>query len=388
MKRLFCILLLLALLLTIPANAASANNSYVINGVTVRHTSVPFPGKSQCWLYASRMYTLIWGRSFNSLFEGTAEAGYNMLRGLPDEYLTFTEEHLKAYITHAELGACIRICDKQYLHAMDDWGHSLILVQKDENGFTTFDSLNTSTRERYWTWTEFYQAWSSNYLNTASRYAYIKYIKWPYAPAITLDEAFPPPTVCDSETCTGKLFNDMPAVTNWAHEGIDYVVDAGLFNGTSKTTFTPAGAMTRAMMVTILWRLEGSPAPSSVNAFEDIAENKYYTDAVTWANEVGLVNGVSETRFKPNGNITREQMATLLFRYTQFRGIETDARSALTDFPDGDKTASYAKEGLSWAVAVSLVQGSAVNGVDYLLPQSVCTRAQVSTLIMRYLETL
>ena len=388
--------LLLALVLVFGlcgAVTAEAASTYVINGNSVRYNSVPWPGKNECWKYANSIYKLIWGKNFDSTFTGSASPGHNMLRNLPDEKLIFTEENLKTYISQAQLGAVIRICDAKYLHALDGWGHSLILVQKDAKGFTTFDSISSGTRERYWTWNEFYRTWSSRYANYGSRYAYIKYIKWPNAPAFNPGGTSAPsaPTVdriCSNPGCAGTVFADMPAESHWAHKGVDFVYKAGLYSGTSKTTFAPQMTMDRAMLVTVLWRYQGKPTSSGINPFMDVPAGAYYTDAVLWANEAGLIEGIGDGLFDPTGSITREQLGTLFYRFAAFEGADTSARTSIDGFPDRGSVSDYAVTGLQWAVATNLIQGSVVNGVNHLHPLNNTTREQVATILLRFVQWL
>ena len=146
---------------------------YRINGVNVRNSD--FPSEHyQCWTYANNMYAKIWGHNFLNVFNDSE----NMLRNLPDEELTLTPEHLKAYVSAASAGAVLRICDAPYLHADDGWGHSQIIISHDENGFTVFEGGLAQwphRREAYYTWNGYcYSGWPG-------KYHYIKYIKWPGA---------------------------------------------------------------------------------------------------------------------------------------------------------------------------------------------------------------
>ncbi len=125
---------------------------------------------------------------------------------------------------------------------------------------------------------------------------------------------------CDGGAqCPGRGFIDMPGPRDWSHEGIDYAVSHGLFVGTSNTTFSPTGEMTRAMLVSVLWRMEGEPAHTDRNPFTDIGK-AWYTDGVLWAAEHDIVSGVGDGRFDPNGYVTREQIAAILMRYQQSIG--------------------------------------------------------------------
>jgi hypothetical protein len=185
--------------------------------------------------------------------------------------------------------------------------------------------------------------------------------------------------------CVALHFTDMPKLSNWAHAGLDFAIENGLFNGTSDTTISPDVAMSRAMLVTVLWRAEGSPSGGK-NPFSDVPAGKYYTGAVAWANENNIVNGVGDGKFNPDGNITREQMATILFRYAAYKGINTEARTDLSTFPDAGKVSGWAANAMQWAIAEGLITGSANNGVSYIEPQGNATRAQVATVLMRYMQ--
>ncbi len=183
-KLLPTVCLMVLLLMGIFSIPVHAENTYVINGKQIRLSDFSWPGPGRCWTFANSVYEAIWGVEFDSTFTGTAAKGHNMLRNLPDSELTFTKEHLVAYVSEAPLGSVIRISNSTYLHSTDgDGGHSVVIVQKDSNGFTTFESWNAGKQEIYWTWDSFYQNNSSHYSTSGSRYPYIKYIKWPNAPA-------------------------------------------------------------------------------------------------------------------------------------------------------------------------------------------------------------
>lgn len=189
-------------------------------------------------------------------------------------------------------------------------------------------------------------------------------------------------TYLDS-ACPSAQFTDAPAVGNWAHAGVDFAVSRGLFNGVSDTLFDPSGDTTRAMLVTVLWRYAGKPQEGS-NVFSDVPAGKWYEAAIAWANAKGVVNGVGNGKFDPMGCITRQQMATILYRYTAAQGIDTSARTSLNDFPDHGDVSGYAYEAMQWAVAEGLINGSGGN----LLPNGNATRAQVATILMRYITKI
>ena len=184
--------------------------------------------------------------------------------------------------------------------------------------------------------------------------------------------------------CPSTSFADVAPYGNWAHEGIDFALEQGLFRGVSDTLFAPDRAMTRAMLVTVLWRKAGSPKAGPCD-FTDVEPGQWYTEAVAWANANGIVNGVGDNRFEPMTEITREQLATLLYRYS---GAETSGtEELLTQFPDGTTVSSYARTALSWAVSRGLINGVQTEGISYLRPQGTATRAQTATILHRWLNT-
>ena len=177
-------------------------------------------------------------------------------------------------------------------------------------------------------------------------------------------------------------FTDV-AETDWFHDAVRYVYDNGLMDGVGDGQFAPNATTTRAQLVTILYRLAGEPAVSGDAAFTDVESGQWYTDAVAWAAEKGVVNGISETEFSPAGDLTREQLATILYRYAESMGYDVSASADLSGFPDADQIQSYATQALSWAVAEGLLQGFED---DTLQPQSTATRAQIATILMRFCE--
>ncbi|MBE6927276.1 MAG: hypothetical protein E7467_02085 [Ruminococcaceae bacterium] len=188
---------------------------------------------------------------------------------------------------------------------------------------------------------------------------------------------------CDGgASCPSAKFKDVQA-SDWFHEYVDFAVTNGLFGGMSANTFEPNTAMTRAMLVTVLWRYAGKPLEGT-NTFSDVPNGQWYTDAVAWAAHNGIVGGVGNNKFDPNGNITREQMAAILYRYANSNGIDTSARADLSNFPDGNRVSAYANEAICWAVAEGLINGSD----GKLLPQGNATRAQVAAILMRFIENV
>ena len=191
-------------------------------------------------------------------------------------------------------------------------------------------------------------------------------------------------TRIEVEFTNGKLpFTDVRE-SDWFYEDVAFAYENGLFAGTSDTTFSPNASMTRAMLVTVLYRLEGQPAVNGRSGFSDVQYNGYYEDAVTWAADNGIVNGTSTTMFSPNANVTREQMAAILYRYAQYKKYNTAASSGLNGFTDHASVSGYAAASLEWAVAEKLVNGSA----GKLMPTGNATRAQVAAILHRFVENV
>ena len=182
----------------------------------------------------------------------------------------------------------------------------------------------------------------------------------------------------------GKLpFTDVRE-SDWFYDDVVFAYENGLFSGTSDTTFSPNTSMTRAMLVTVLYRLEGQPAVNGRSGFSDVQYNGYYEDAVTWAADNGIVNGISTSTFSPNANVTREQMAAILYRYAQYKKYNTAASSSLNSFSDHTSVSGYAVMPLQWAVAEKLINGSA----GKLMPTGNATRAQVAAILHRFVTNV
>ena len=180
-------------------------------------------------------------------------------------------------------------------------------------------------------------------------------------------------------------FTDVPA-GSWYYGAAAYAYNNGLFAGTTDTTFAPDMTMTRAMLVSVLWRLAGEPAPKGTNTFDDVPNGTWYTDAVTWAAENGVVAGIGNGRFDPDGSVTREQTAVILFNYAQSKGYDVSARADLSVFPDAGSVSGWAQDALAWANASGLISG-AVRGTQTILnPQGSASRAQVAMILMGYVE--
>ena len=177
-------------------------------------------------------------------------------------------------------------------------------------------------------------------------------------------------------------FTDV-AESDWFHDAVRYVYDNGLMDGVGDNQFAPNATTTRAQLVTILYRLAGEPDVSGDVGFTDVEPGLWYSNAVAWAAANGIVNGISATEFSPAGDLTREQLATILLRYAESAGYDVSASADLSGFPDAGDIQSYATQALSWAVTEGLLQGFED---DSLQPQSTATRAQIATILMRFCE--
>lgn len=178
-------------------------------------------------------------------------------------------------------------------------------------------------------------------------------------------------------------FTDVPR-TEWYYEAVSYVATEGLMNGVSATQFNPNGTASRAQIVTILWRLAGEPS-ALTGAFTDVPAGEYYSTAVAWASRQGIVTGVGNNRFEPNSNITREQLAVILYRYAQDAGYSTTASGSITGYYDYARVNGYARTALQWAVGTGLITGTSSTTLS---PQDTATRAQVATILMRFCENI
>ena len=187
----------------------------------------------------------------------------------------------------------------------------------------------------------------------------------------------------DHTNCPSAPFKDVD--TNaWYHTSIDYAVEKSLMNGVSADSFDPNGTLTRAMLVAILYRLEGSPDFNNTNSFGDVKASDWFANAVLWANANGVVSGYDNGNFGPNDPITREQMASILYRYEKLKGGGfTGAWSFRLEFDDIDKLSSWADEAMHWCVMNNLISGVGGNTLD---PKGNATRAQVASIIMRFIE--
>lgn len=187
--------------------------------------------------------------------------------------------------------------------------------------------------------------------------------------------------------CPSFRFRDVPAPSNWAHEGIDYCVRHGLMSGFDATTFSPDTVSTRAQIVMILYNLSGDTTDYSKYyvPFTDVMPGTWYYNAVAWGYDKDIVAGMTPTTFAPDGLITREQMAVLLYGYTEkYAPAYLGGAASLNGFPDAASVSNWAYAAMSWAVGNGLISGIASNGADYLAPSGGATRAQIAAIMMRY----
>ena len=170
--------------------------------------------------------------------------------------------------------------------------------------------------------------------------------------------------------------------TDWFRDAVQYVYDNGLMDGVGDSLFAPNSETTRAQLVTILYRLAGQPAVSGDLPFTDVESGTWYTDAVLWAAQNGIVNGVNDTEFAPGDEITRQQLVTILYRYAEAKGYDVSASADLSGYPDAGQVQDYAQPAMAWAVAEGIVEGMDGN----LNPAGNASRAQIATILMRFCE--
>ena len=195
------------------------------------------------------------------------------------------------------------------------------------------------------------------------------------------DDSYTETIPANSDNCPSKALIDIDS-SQWYHEAIDYVVSHGYMKGMQQTAFEPNATMTRAMLVTALYRVAGMPDTTAKHPFTDLRDDWYY-DAVTWAYENDIVNGTTPTTFSPEKPVTREQLAAILYRYAK---AAPPAQEKLSAFPDSGLISDYAKEAMNWAVNEGVINGSLDGGALLLRPQGNATRAEIAQMLMNYLE--
>lgn len=191
----------------------------------------------------------------------------------------------------------------------------------------------------------------------------------------------------DPATPEEKTWTDVKE-TDWFYPYICEVYKAGLMQGVNKATFAPNIAVTRAMAVTVLYRIAGEPEVPGQSPFDDVPADQWYTKAVIWAQSQDIVNGYPDGKYHPNDNITREQLATILYRHHKSIDPNLDTQGDLSTFPDSNAVQGYAREAIGWAVDSGLMNGVAVDGLKYIHPGSNANRAQFAAMISRYVNNL
>lgn len=184
-------------------------------------------------------------------------------------------------------------------------------------------------------------------------------------------------------TAKGVPFSDVPE-NRWYYEAVCYVYNTGLMSGVSDSRFAPENTTSRAMLVTVLWRLAGCPEASAPAAFKDVAAGSWYERAVNWAAEQGIVQGVSADRFAPDAPVTREQISTILLRYAKLQGMDDGRRSNVSGFPDAKTVSPWALEGIQWAKANGIITGQLKNNDAWLNPLAGAKRSEIATMLMRF----
>ena len=189
-------------------------------------------------------------------------------------------------------------------------------------------------------------------------------------------------TFVETEEPVGEPFLDVNE-GDWFYDAVAYAYENGLMDGVGGNRFAPNSETTRAQLVTILYRLEGQPAVSGDLPFTDVEAGTWYTNAVGWAAQNGIVNGVGDDTFAPGNDLTREQLVTILYRYAESKGYDVSASADLAGYPDGEEIQAYAREAMAWAVAENIIQGMED---DTLKPAGNASRAQIATILMRFCE--
>ena len=200
-------------------------------------------------------------------------------------------------------------------------------------------------------------------------------------------------TIYNKLTQAVQVFSSLPSVGDklpftdmnghWAYDAFSYAYKNSLMNGVNASRFAPDSTLNRAMMVTMLYRMTGSPAVSGNSVFSDVPSGKWYSDAVQWASVNGVVNGVGKDRFALDTQITREQMASMMMRYAQFKQYSTGKSADLSAFNDAGSISSWALESMKWANAAGLINGRTASTIA---PQDTATRAEAATILMRFCE--
>lgn len=205
----------------------------------------------------------------------------------------------------------------------------------------------------------------------------------------TFVKLVPPADECNgSAGCPSVGYTDLEAKA-WYHDGVHYCIENGLMIGVEKDVFAPEGSMSRAALISVLWRMEGEPKVGHELSFKDVAEGAWYTEAVRWANAKGIINGYSAKKFGPDDALTREQIAAILYRYAAFKGEPSAISENKADgFADWNKVSGWAETAVAWACSEGLLAGKQTDGKLTLSPRDTATRAQTANIIYRYIEDI
>ncbi len=198
--------------------------------------------------------------------------------------------------------------------------------------------------------------------------------------ALPIANATAAENTANNENNWNNPFTDV-AANSWYYDAVRYVNDNNIMLGATADLFQPNTAASRAMVVTILWRLAGSPTPEGVSPFTDLTANAYYINAITWANANQIVNGVDATHFNPNQPISREQMVSIIYRYAKMQKMDVSKTDDLSAYSDINKISKYAVPAIGWAKATGLIKGKTAQS---FAPQDSLTRAEAATMFMRY----
>lgn len=193
-------------------------------------------------------------------------------------------------------------------------------------------------------------------------------------------------TCAGADACPSHAFTDM--LSGWAHAGLDFCVERGLLSGTSATTLAPNSKMSRAMLVAVLYSLEGKPAVNGNNLYTDVVTGSWYDNPVRWATGCGIVSGTGNNCFTPNGNVTREQIAAILYRYAIYKGYDFTPAAELSDYPDWAKISLFARAGMKWSVGSGIISGKLISGKTYLDPLGHASRAEVAAILMSFIKNV
>ena len=191
--------------------------------------------------------------------------------------------------------------------------------------------------------------------------------------------------VClQDDTCPMSKYIDMNP-TAWYHDGVHWALEAGVMTGSSDIVFDPNLNTSRAMLATMLWRIEGKPVVNFAMRFEDVEADTWYTEGIRWANSAGIITGYGDTDFGPNDPVTREQLAVMLHRYAQYKGMDVSVGedTNILSYEDAFDVSEWAVAAMQWAVCAGIIQGVDKDGTLTLAPQDASSRAVVATMLMR-----